>query len=73
MSACLTNGGGFEKAQARHFEWPAGRQAGKTRARHDADGPRQAGKTICRVVPECGLSLLSGDRRASSRAGGFVV
>ena len=41
-------GRGVLKARARHFGWPAGRQAGKTRERHDADGQRQGGKTICR-------------------------
>lgn len=39
---------GVLKARARHFGWPAERQAGKTRERHDADGQRQGGKTICR-------------------------
>ena len=33
---------GVLKARAQHFEWPAGE-------RHDTDGQRQAGKTICRV------------------------
>ena len=40
---------GVLKARARHFGWLDGRQAGKTRERHDADGRRQSGKTICRV------------------------
>ena len=47
--------------QARHFEWPAGRQTGKTRELRDADGQRQVGKTICLVVSVVGLFLLLGE------------
>ena len=46
---------------ARQFEWPAGRQGGKTREYHDADGQRQAGKTFCRVSVWNGLSFVSGE------------
>ncbi len=51
----------------------AGRQAGKTRERHDADGQRQAGKTICRVVPVVGLALLSGDSPRKPPSKRFLV
>ena len=62
---------GVLKAQVRHFEWPAG---------------RQAGKTFCRVEPVVGPTFVSGEwvsatveaeterqLRASPRAGGFLV